>query len=256
MISKKNTSTPDCRGFTLIEMVIAMTILALIVTVLYLAFSSAGRVWSRQQLKGGRSEREAALLRLLRDDLGHLVPYTFSWEKGTGFFFALGPKVLFYATTNGFGARRRSIADGLYFSCLYLASDNDDEAGNEKGQALYLVKEFGPSRYLVEALWDFIQKPEAGFKPDEKLRQAALKVIDNLDEVSFAVVVDPEKLPLAQEEIPAEALQDKDRVQKYTRANLPARILLQFQVGSGGRRRFLLSLNPPPVPQKKKKAKK
>ena len=42
---KKNTSN---KGFTLIEMVIAMTILALVVTVLYLAFSTAGRIWGRQ----------------------------------------------------------------------------------------------------------------------------------------------------------------------------------------------------------------
>ncbi|MEA3333488.1 MAG: prepilin-type N-terminal cleavage/methylation domain-containing protein, partial [Pseudomonadota bacterium] len=165
MSLKKNTSNS---GFTLIEMVIAMTILALVVTVLYLAFSTAGRIWSRQQIKGGRGEYEAALARLMSDDLQNLVPYSFSWEKGEGFFFALGPKALFYATTSGYGARRRS-AEGLYFACCYL-----QESQEKEGFALYLVKELGPKKILIETLWDFIRKPEQSLVVNEVLSEVSL----------------------------------------------------------------------------------
>ncbi|MBN2706694.1 MAG: prepilin-type N-terminal cleavage/methylation domain-containing protein, partial [Deltaproteobacteria bacterium] len=185
---KKNTSD---RGFTLIEMVMAMTILALVVAVLYLAFSSAGRIWTRQQLQSGEGEREAALVRLLSDDLENLAPYSYSWEKGQGFFFALGSRALFYATTSGFGARQRG-AQGLYFACCYLEKDADGE-----GDALYLIKTWGPNTWLLAALVEFSRDPAGRLDLDEEMRESALLVLDGLGEAGCAVVAQPEKLDLS-----------------------------------------------------------
>ena len=232
-------------------MIIAMTILALVVTVLYLAFSSAGRIWSKQQIKGGLGEREAALTRLLHDDLQHLVPYSFNWEKGAGFFFALGPRALFYATTSGYGARQRR-AEGLYFVCCYLKNSEEKE-----GQSLYLAKEMGPKKFLVEALWDFMQNPEKELNVSEKLSEASLQVVDGLREASFAVVTDPEKLNLPEAEIGEGALLEGENIRSFKRKSLPGNILFRYRNAVGDQRNLLLTLEPPPeLPEKKKKGKK
>ena len=253
MILKKNIlpKSHNSAGFTLIEMIIAMTILALVVTVLYLAFSCAGRIWSRQQVKGGRGEHEAALTRLLYDDLQHLVPYSFSWEKGEGFFFSLGPRAIFYATTSGYGARQRR-AEGLYFACCYLLDSEEQE-----GQALYIVKEMGPKKFLVEALWDFIRNPENDLTVSSDMSEASLLVVDGLHEASFAVVADLEKLNLPEGEIASGALVEGDKIRNYKQKNLPGNILFRYLNSVGEQRNLLLTLEPPPeLPQKKKKGKK
>ena len=248
MSLKKNTSK---EGFTLIEMVIAMTILALVVMILYLAFSSAGRIWSRQQVKGGLGEHEAALARLLNDDLQSLAPYSFSWEKGEGFFFALGPSALFYATTSGYGARQRS-AEGLYFTCLYL-----QESEEKEGSALYLAKEMGPKTFLVEALWDFIQGPEKNLVVNEVLREASHLILDGLANASFTIVGDPEKLNLPEGEIEESALVENRMTRNWNRKTLPQNILLRYDNANGVKRTLLLALKPPPeLPSKKDAAKK
>ena len=245
---------PKCNndsGFTLIEMIIAMTILALVVTVLYLAFSTAGRVWSKQQIKGGRGEHEAAVIRLLHDDLQHLAPYSFSWEKGSGFFFALGNKAVFYATTSGYGARQRQ-NEGLYFACCYLKESEDGE-----GLALYLVKERGPKNFLVEALWDFIRSPAHELNVSAEISDASLLLLEGLNEASFAVVTDSERLNLPEGEIADEALVEGDKAGKFTRAKLPRILLFRYVNANGRKRSFVLPLEPPPEPppEKAKKGK-
>ena len=245
---KKNTSN---KGFTLIEMVIAMTILALVVTVLYLAFSTAGRIWGRQQIKSGRGEHEAALARLLSDDLQNLVPYSFSWERGQGFFFALGSKALFYATTSGYGARQRS-AEGLYFACCYL-----QESEEKEGFSLYLAKEMGPKNFLIEALWDFIQGPEKSLVVNESLSEASLLILDGLTDASFAVVSDPEKLNLLAGEIEMGALVERGVTRNWSRKTLPENILFRYENLGAAKRNLLLTLKPPPeLPNKKDEKKK
>jgi len=238
-------------GFTLIEMIIAMTILALVVTVLYLAFSTAGRIWSKQQVKGGRGEHEAALIRLLHDDLHNLVPYSFSWEKGQGFFFALGPKTIFYATTSGYGARQRQ-PEGLYFACCYLK-----ESTAQEGFALYLVKERGPKKFLVEALWEFIQNPDQGLALSSEISDASLLVLDGLKEAEFVIVADPEKLNLPEGEIASGALVEKGGTRNFNPKNLPGSILFHYENTNARKRFFLLELEPPPeLPKKDEKNKK
>ena len=247
MSLKKSTS----RGFTLIEMVIAMTILALVVMVLYLAFSSAGRIWTRQQVKGGLGEHEAALARLLSDDLQNLVPYSFSWEKGEGFFFSVGSSALFYATTSGYGARQRS-AEGLYFACLYL-----QESEEEEGFTLFLAKEMGPKNFLVEGLWGFKQTPEKSLVVNETLRDASLLILDGLTNASFDVVGDPEKLNLPEGEIEESALVERGVTRNWSRKTLPENILFRYDNANGVKRTLLLALEPPPeLPVKKDEKKK
>ncbi len=250
-VKRSKIDRNNCAGFTLIEMIIAMVILALVVTVLYLAFSTAGRIWSKQQVKGGRGKHEAALIRLLHDDLQNLVPYSFSWEKGEGFFFALGPRTIFYATTSGYGARQRQ-AEGLYFACCYLKKSEEHE-----GLSLYLAKELGPKKFLVEALWDFMHNPDKNFSASSEISEASLLVLDGLSEAEFVMVADPEKLNLPEGEIESGALVESGETRNFNRKNLPGNILLRYENSDAEKRNFLLSLAPPPeLPKKGDKKKK
>ncbi|MBN2808031.1 MAG: prepilin-type N-terminal cleavage/methylation domain-containing protein [Deltaproteobacteria bacterium] len=252
MILKKNISLkgPAPQGFTLIEMVIALTILALVVMVLYLAFANAGRIWTRQQVKGGFSEHEAVLARLLDDDLQNLVPYSFSWEKGEGFFFAVGPSALFYVTTSGYGARQRA-AEGLYFACLYL-----QESQAKEGQSLYLAKEMGPKKFLVEALWDFKDAPDKSLVVSERLSEASLLVLDGLTNAAIDVVVDPEKLNLPEGELDERALLERGERRNWSRNTLPENLLFRYDNPKGVKQALLLALVPPPQLPGKKDGKK
>ena len=236
MTSKKNISGS---GFTLIEMVIAMSVLALVVLILYLAFANAGRIWRRQQLVSDQGEREVALLRLLHDDLFQFKPYTCKNERGQAFYFAVGERVIFYATSAAYGARERRPA-GLYFVCCYLDEDPDGEGLN-----FYLVKEFGPKLYLLEDFWSF--REQGQLLLSEALREAALPVLRGLETASFQVVLDAEKLHLPEGEVDEGALMDKkDMRVSWNEKNLPKALLLTYKLPSRGQRRLLLPLEPPP----------
>lgn len=244
-------------GFTLIEMVIAMTVLALVVTVLFLAFSNAGRIWSRQETGAEQGEREAALLRLLSDDLVRIQPYNFSSERGRGFFFAVSEKALFYVTAAAYGAQERR-PSGLYFTYCFLAENQEDseEGEAQEGLTLYLIKEWGPKNYLLEALMDFQERPEAGLVLTEELRQAAQPVLAGLSEATFQVVADAEQLNLPDGEIAAEALIDKEHLPTaWTLDKLPAALLFSYRLEDSAPRRALLPLQPPPAPPAAEKKK-
>ncbi len=94
----------EAAGFTLIEVVAAMTVMALVVVVLYYSFSTALTTWQKQDADNEQAERTVAMARLLTADLRACRPYTLNWKEGKDFFFAAGESAVFYVTTSGFGA--------------------------------------------------------------------------------------------------------------------------------------------------------
>ena len=170
------------QGFTLIEVVVSLTIMAMVITVLYQAFSVSGRIWSRQQVQGDIIAREQALWNLLTGDFREICPYTFNREKGQGGFFEGGQKTIFYVTTNKFASSFRR-PGGLFFCCFYIRPDAE---GN---YSAYLYKTPYPETRLFKAFDDFQQLPtdqKRDYVPGEEIREKSVLIIDGLVDASFS----------------------------------------------------------------------
>jgi prepilin-type N-terminal cleavage/methylation domain-containing protein len=169
-------------GFTLIEVVAAMTVMSLVVVVLYYSFSTALITWSKQDADNEEAERTVAMARLLTEDLNAGRPYTVNWKEGKDFFFAASERAVFYVTTSGFGATERT-RGGLYFCCLYLSRQEDG------ADALYLCKVNYPSPEIVQELHNFRQLSEsrrADFRPPGELREKSVLLLGGLGEPAFS----------------------------------------------------------------------
>lgn len=167
-------------GFTLIEMLIGMTIMALVVTVLYSAFSTAASTWRRQEGRTHESMRLLRLHQILRDDILALVPYQVKLEEDNGLFLAGSPSVLFYTTRNGFGSNNPA-RKGLFFTCVFVAE-------TEQGQAIHLYKNPLPQKEILRQALEFKQTSSGlrpAFEPSSAIREQSIMVLDGLEQASF-----------------------------------------------------------------------
>lgn len=174
-------------GFTLIELITAMTITAMIVMMLYWAFAMGSRVWDSQDLKTATLQREEAFFRLLDQDMRELVPYTMRWERGTLDFFAGGATALFYVTRGGLGAQSRS-GKALFFTCLFVRPNP------EEGQDLVLYKTSVPEEAILEELHSFQMDGEFArqdWQPTPAIMDEAVIFLEKLGDVAFHYVREP-----------------------------------------------------------------
>ena len=125
--------TEASSGFTLLELIISLTITAMVVVVVYSAFSLGVRVWERQGQESDAVKRDEIMFRLLDRDVADMAPYVMLLDGASLSLTAGGPTAFFYVTRNGFGALRRQDR-ALFFTCLFVAEDDD------KDLALYLYK--------------------------------------------------------------------------------------------------------------------
>ncbi len=158
-----------------------MTIISMVVTLIYYAFSIGVQTWNKQDQKNQGSKREEIINRLIKNDFRKITKYTIQWEKGKTSFFAGGPKNIFYVTQNGLGASSRE-EKGLFFACIYLDKCPEGSIG------LFLYKTPYPGPDLIEELSEFQSLTEQGretYLPSEKIRQKGNLVLKGLKDVSF-----------------------------------------------------------------------
>jgi prepilin-type N-terminal cleavage/methylation domain-containing protein len=190
-ISKEFTSSNNCLtgspgknlGFTLMELMVSMTIISMVVVVLYFAFSIGSRSWDKDDLRTGREVRLEAVLRLIQDDLLNAVPYEMNWEKGTISLFAGGPGSLFYVTGNGAGAVSGAGA-GLFFTFLYV-----DECPETTEDCLFLYKTSRPSPEFVSSVDQFTSGSEfqrLHFSPGTEIANKSILIQDSLNDLNIS----------------------------------------------------------------------
>lgn len=235
------THNPRPAGFTLLELIISMTIISMVVLVIYSAFAMGSRVWERQGRDTELQRREEVLLRLLLDDVAGLVPYTTLWEGRETFFMAGGPGTLFYVTRNGFGSRRRGDA-ALFFGCLYLDEDDQGDLG------VYLLKMPEPDPDLLRALRGFAALGEGArerYTLPDTLARDAVRILSGLGEAAFSYAAEsflPFHGPPEDALDPASTLRDEDvlELDEWTEPRLPGRILLRYALEDTEPRAVLL----------------
>jgi general secretion pathway protein J len=113
------------RGFTLIEMVIATSLLALGLAIAFGALHSAGRATAKSEAAAQREEHLRAAQGFLRTQLSAAlpIPFEFNGETGSATFMRLQPgKLEFVATMPGYLAR-----GGPYKQTLEFVQGEDGE---------------------------------------------------------------------------------------------------------------------------------
>ncbi len=216
-------------GFTLLEVVISLTILSLLMLVLYMAFSTASSVWTRAGDGNSPKQRQETVSRLLADDFRGLRPYTLNWEQGRDFAFAGARRTVFYVTTGGLGASDRA-DHGLFFACLFLAPESGSRPGRQVGQALYLYKSSYPDETYFQALHEFATSTgdtRASWLPPESLRERSYLLLDNLGEAAFSFSPGSTVLPEDQNENPFAASRPLPE-EGWARQSLPAVTQLEY----------------------------
>ena len=189
--SKASISTDgrqkDCpagnSGFTLLELIVSMTIISMVVLVLYFAFSIGARSWDNDGLHGEEEIRLEAALRLMEDDLQNVVPFDMNWERGTLSIFAGGPRSVFYVTGNGTGAFSGAGA-GLFFSILYI-----DVCPETAEDCLFLYKSSRPSPEFVRAVDDFkgaAEFQQEYFSPGMEIAEKSILILKDLGETNIS----------------------------------------------------------------------
>ena len=210
-------------GFSLIEVIIAMTIMAMIALMLYWSFAMGARVWETQDLKTSTVQRQEALLRLLDGDFARISPYSLRWERGTTDFFAAGPTALFYVTRNGFASMHRD-GKALFFTCLFIRESED-------GMELAVYKSSVPAPELVEELHAFQTMSEfarAGYVPGAFILESAAVMLGGLDQAAFSYVPDPIE-PFAGPSHPSSAETHRvEPLEEWAQPGLPGQVLLRY----------------------------
>lgn len=171
----------DC-GFTLLELIISLTITTLVVLVIYSAFSMGVRVWERQGEGNEELRREEVMLRLLDWDIAQLSAYSTVWEARPVSFFAGGSRTLFYVTRHGFGALDR-LDKALFFTCLFVDKGDNDSLG------LFLYKVPVPGSDLLREVRGFLAmntSMRGSFTPPEFIRDQAVLIADGFNILEFS----------------------------------------------------------------------
>lgn len=208
------------QGFTLMEVIVAITVLALIATCLYMALSTAARLWTRQNGSLSPMQRLETVIRLVRDDLSDARSYAFEWEEGQEFFFSGSSKAVFYVTGHALGASERH-KDGLYFACLLL---RPSERG--QGEELWLIKNARPTEELTQALHDFAVDSPRGredYEPQRELNTQAHLLLSGLEEATFSYARNSANVRSAEE-----AAEDNLPIENWQSESLPFRVRLHF----------------------------
>ena len=233
MSSKQNTShnleesDERSKGFTLLELLLSLSIISLVLLVLYQAFSVGFRVWERDQELSGEMFRLEAVLKLLEEDMLQAVPYNMNWKEGGIQLFAGGPKSVYYVTGNGTGAISGPDA-GLFFCALY-----SDSCPDGQGECLYLHKSPRPAPEFVEAVNEFrgTPTPRGHYDAGAHLRDEGIVILENAADINFSYIAE-EFVPFAgMQEIKDHApIYEKDfqHEEEWILNQLPGQIRVSF----------------------------
>ena len=111
------------RGFTLIELVVAVTLLGVMMLLLYSGLTFAMRSWDAAEVAGGRATDQRIGVNFLRRELGETFPMR--WKEPTALMFAFEGK----ARTLRFVSSRPAGLQAGGLSLVGLAAEEDGARG-------------------------------------------------------------------------------------------------------------------------------
>jgi general secretion pathway protein J len=124
------------RGFTLLEMMIGLTLLGLLMVLVYSAMSIGVRAWDSGDRKVAEASHQRIVHAFLRRELMQVFPVRWRGTAEAKIAFEGEQGTLRFVTTLNLGAGYKD--GGLQWGELYVAEDADSE---ERSRALFLKRE-------------------------------------------------------------------------------------------------------------------
>jgi len=124
---KRRVNVSHPRGFTLLEVVVTMTIFGLIVLIVFGAFRLGLHAWDRGEQTREEYQRQRTATQLIHRQIKSMVPYKIKTQKAEGDYLAFegkGRSLKFVSTLSLKAAR----PDGLVFA-VYEFKDGGSEGG-------------------------------------------------------------------------------------------------------------------------------
>jgi general secretion pathway protein J len=186
----------DCRegqaGFTLLELLIAMTLLGLLMTLIFSGLRFGTRVWERNEVHGAGTDEVRLVQSLIRGEIEAAYPYYDVTD-------ASHPHVVF---------------DGRPDSVSFLAPTPFALGAAGRSRVSFIAISQGSSRKLV-----MTARPELARDEDDKVTERDV-LLDGLQAVSFSYFGS---------DGPGDAPHWRDRWEDATRVPLLVRVALKFE---------------------------
>lgn len=145
-------------GFTLLEMLIGLTLLGILLILVYSSLNLGIRAWDSGDKRVSEASHQRIVQSFLRRELGQVFPVRWRGIPESKIAFEGGKQELKFVTALNLGAGARD--GGLQWGHLYVADDSED--GN-RGRSLFLKRE---SFDLQAKNWDGLD----GAKPTRLLQ--------------------------------------------------------------------------------------
>ena len=130
---------PTPAGFTLLEMLIGLTLLGVLLILIYSALNIGLRAWDTGDQRAGDASHQRIVQGFMRRELGQVFPIRWRGIPESRIAFEGASNELKFVTTLNLGAAIRE--GGLQWGHLYLADDPDAAPDGKRRRSLFLKRE-------------------------------------------------------------------------------------------------------------------
>ena len=127
------------RGFTLLEMLVGLTLLGVLLILIYSALNIGLRAWDTGDRRAGEASHQRIVQSFLRRELGQVFPIRWRGIPESKIAFEGAKQELKFVTALNLGASIKE--GGLQWGHLYLADDAEEGPGGKRRQSLFLKRE-------------------------------------------------------------------------------------------------------------------
>lgn len=129
----------DSRGFTLLEMLVGLTLLGVLLILIYSALNIGLRAWDAGDQRAGEASHQRIVQSFLRRELGQVFPIRWRGIPESKIAFEGAKQEIKFVTALNLGASIKE--GGLQWAHLYLSEDPEQGADGKRRQSLFLKRE-------------------------------------------------------------------------------------------------------------------
>lgn len=126
-------------GFTLLEMLVGLTLLGVLLILIYSALNIGLRAWDTGDKRAGEASHQRIVQSFLRRELGQVFPIRWRGITESKIAFEGAGKEIKFVTALNLGASIKE--GGLQWGHLYLSDDPEEGPDGKRRQSLFLKRE-------------------------------------------------------------------------------------------------------------------